>query len=173
MNQAIILLISAVLLASGFFVINKVSAPVENTPNANQTENVTVPLPTETTGTNSGTPASNTSTDAPAVNAPVITITPAPETKAPVKEFTITGSNFAYAPNSIKVKKGDKVRIIFKNADGFHDLKIDELNVSTAKIQGGAQETIEFTADKVGSFEYYCSVGSHRQMGMKGTLVVE
>ena len=33
--------------------------------------------------------------------------------------------------------------------------------------------TAEFTADKVGSFEYYCSVGSHRSMGMKGVLKVE
>jgi plastocyanin len=28
-------------------------------------------------------------------------------------------------------------------------------------------------ADKKGTFEYYCSVGQHRALGMKGKLVVE
>ncbi|MDQ5952387.1 MAG: plastocyanin, partial [Patescibacteria group bacterium] len=70
------------------------------------------------------------------------------------------------------VQKGDTVRIIFKNEDGFHDLKIDEFNVATKQIQGGAEETVEFVADKAGTFEYYCSVGKHRDMGMKGTITV-
>ncbi len=102
---------------------------------------------------------------------------PAPATEEPkntdIKSFTIQGNNFAFAPATIKVKKGDTVRITLDNTGGFHDLKIDEFNVATKKIQGSQQDTIEFTADKVGSFEYYCSVGSHRQMGMKGTLIVE
>ncbi len=99
--------------------------------------------------------------------------TTAPSTNTSVKEFTVNGSNFAFSPTTLIVKKGDKVRIIFKNEGGFHDLKIDEFNVATKKIQGGAQDTVEFTADKVGSFEYYCSIGEHRAMGMKGTLTVE
>lgn len=92
---------------------------------------------------------------------------------AAVKEFTVTGSNFSFDPKEIKVKKGDKVRVTFKNQDGFHDFVIDEFNVKTKQIQGGAEETVEFTADKTGTFEYYCSVGKHRQMGMVGNLIVE
>ena len=90
-----------------------------------------------------------------------------------VKTFTVTGDNFAYDVTEIKVKKGDKVRIVFKNAEGFHDLKIDEFSLATAKLAAGGEETLEFTADKAGTFEYYCSVGKHRQMGMKGNLIVE
>jgi cytochrome c oxidase subunit 2 len=90
-----------------------------------------------------------------------------------VKEFTITGQNFSFAPAVITVKKGDKVKITFKNAEGFHDFKIDEFNVATKQIQGGGEDTVEFTADKTGTFEYYCSVGKHRQMGMKGQLIVQ
>ena len=86
--------------------------------------------------------------------------------------FTVTGSNFAFAPSAMTVKKGDNVVITFKNGDGFHDFVIDELNVRTAQIQDGAQETVTFVADKAGTFEYYCSVGQHRAMGMKGTLTV-
>ena len=88
------------------------------------------------------------------------------------KVFTVTGSNFKFEPASLTVKKGDKVKIVFKNTGGFHDFKIDEFKVATKQIQGGSEETVEFIANKAGSFEYYCSVGKHRQMGMKGTLVV-
>lgn len=84
----------------------------------------------------------------------------------------VEGSSFKFAPNRIEVKKGDTVEIVFKNTTGFHDFVIDEFDARTSQIQAGQTETITFVADKAGSFEYYCSVGTHRQMGMKGTLVV-
>ena len=89
-----------------------------------------------------------------------------------VKSFTVTGSNFAFAPNSLSVKKGDTVKITFKNSNGSHNLVIDEFNATTPIIGSGQSAVLEFTASKTGSFEYYCSVGNHRAMGMKGTLVV-
>lgn len=89
------------------------------------------------------------------------------------KTFTVEGGEFYFKPNTITVNKGDKVKIIFNNVEGFHDFLIDEIaGAKTKRIQGGQTDTIEFTVDKTGSFEYYCSVGSHRQMGMKGTLIV-
>jgi plastocyanin len=90
-----------------------------------------------------------------------------------VREFIISGSDFIFKPSVINVKKGDRVRIIFENTAGFHDLRIDEYGVATKQAKAPYQEILEFTALKVGSFEYYCSVGSHRAMGMKGTLNVE
>jgi nitrosocyanin len=92
---------------------------------------------------------------------------------APVKEFTITGKNFAFAPASITVDKGDRVKITFKNESGFHDFKIDEFGVTTMQMQGPSTQSVEFTADKAGTFHYYCSVGTHRKMGMEGTLIVK
>ena len=89
------------------------------------------------------------------------------------REFTVNGSKFAFDPKEITVKKGDTVKINFVNKDGFHDLVIDEFNVATKQINGGAEETVTFVADKTGSFQYYCSVGTHRAMGMWGTLIVE
>ena len=89
-----------------------------------------------------------------------------------VKEFTVSGKNFSFAPSTITVQKGDRVKITFQNTAGFHDFKIDEYGVAAKQAQAPATEVLEFTADKTGSFEYYCSVGSHRANGMKGTLVV-
>jgi len=94
------------------------------------------------------------------------------ETAPGVKEFTVTGKNFAFDATTLAVNKGDTVRITFKNMEGFHDWKIDEFNASTKQLKSPGEETIEFVADKAGSFEYYCSVGKHRAMGMKGTLTV-
>ena len=110
-----------------------------------------------------GEPASTTPSPAP---------TPAQPTSA-VKEFTVDGKNFSFSPSTLTIKKGDTVKITFKNTGGTHDFVIDEFNARTQRIGTGAQETIQFIADKTGSFEYYCSVSSHRAMGMKGTLIVQ
>ena len=90
-----------------------------------------------------------------------------------VKEFTITGSSFSFSQSTINVKKGDTVKITFKNSGGMHDFVLDDFSVRTKVISSGETDSIQFTADKTGQFEYYCSVANHRAMGMKGTLTVE
>ena len=91
----------------------------------------------------------------------------------PVKEFTVNGSNFAFDPATITVDKGDTVKINFKDDDGRHNLVVDGYNISTNVIGGGESDTITFVADKTGSFEFYCSVSNHRDLGMSGTLIVK
>ena len=87
--------------------------------------------------------------------------------------INVEGKNFSFSPNSIKVKKGDIVTINFKSVGGFHDFVIDDFNVATKQVQTGEESSVTFIADKDGDFEFYCSVGKHREMGMVGTLVVE
>ncbi len=89
------------------------------------------------------------------------------------KAFTVTGNNFAFDTKEIRVKEGDTVKVTFVNSEGTHDWALDEFNVKTAMLQAGGTETIEFVANKKGEFEYYCSFGQHRQMGMVGKLIVE
>ncbi len=89
------------------------------------------------------------------------------------KTFEVSAANFSYDVKEIKVKQGDKVKIVFTNKEGFHDWVIDEFSARTKQLAADKSETIEFVANKKGTFEYYCSVGSHRAMGMKGSLVVE
>lgn len=90
-----------------------------------------------------------------------------------IKEFTVEGSSFKFAPTIIRVKSGDIVKVTFKNIEGIHDFVIDEFKVATKQIAGGKSETVEFVADKAGTYEYYCSVGQHRKNGMLGKLIVE
>ena len=89
-----------------------------------------------------------------------------------VKQFTVRGGNFSYTPKTLSVKKGDTVQITFINDEGFHDFVLDEFSVRTKQINANEQEIVTFVADKAGTFEFYCSVGKHREMGMKGTLVI-
>jgi plastocyanin len=90
------------------------------------------------------------------------------------KTFHINGGNFYLVPNNIAVNKGDKVTFVFTDDGGFHDVVIDEFGFKTDLLKKvGEQTTATFTADKAGSFVYYCDVGQHRKLGMMGTLTVK
>lgn len=90
--------------------------------------------------------------------------------------FHVTGGSFYFTPNEIRVKQGDKVKIIFTNVLGTHNLIfVDFGGLGTKTIKGGESDTIELTADKKGTYEFYCSVGNgyHRMKGQIGVLLVE
>ena len=89
-----------------------------------------------------------------------------------VREFVIEGENFKFSESEITVAKGDTVRITFKNVGGFHDLRVDGYGVGTPRISEGQEATVEFVAGDAGEFEFFCSVGNHRFLGMKGMLTV-
>ena len=89
------------------------------------------------------------------------------------KVFEVTGKNFSFEPKEVKVTQGDRVQIVFKNEGGTHNFVLDEFDVKTKTTNTGETVTVEFVADKAGTFEYYCGIGNHRAMGMVGTLVVE
>ena len=90
-----------------------------------------------------------------------------------VKEIRVRGGEFRFNPTSITVNKGDRVKIIFENVGSIvHDLGIDGYG-STEIISAGSTDTIEFVADKAGTFDMWCSVAGHRDAGMEGSFVVE
>ena len=90
-----------------------------------------------------------------------------------IKTFEIEAGSFYYKPNEIRVKKGDKVKVVINSVDMMHDFNIDELNVKLPVTKSGETNTVEFTLDTAGVFEFYCSVGQHRANGQVGTLIVE
>ncbi|PIZ66160.1 hypothetical protein COY14_00845 [Candidatus Roizmanbacteria bacterium CG_4_10_14_0_2_um_filter_36_9] len=90
-----------------------------------------------------------------------------------VTTIEVNAGSFYYEPTVMKAKKGDKIRLVFYSIDMMHDFNIDELGVKVPVTKAGVTSTIEFTADTVGTFEYYCSVGNHRAQGQVGTLIIE
>lgn len=107
---------------------------------------------------------------APALAQEVVDVT---DSDAAVKEITVTNEGFDFIPKEIRVNVGDTIRLTYENGGGFHDWVIDEFDAATSQFSGGRSETIEFVADRAGSFEFYCSVGNHRARGMWGNFIVE
>ena len=90
------------------------------------------------------------------------------------KEFEVAGKEFSFEPSSITVKSGQKIKIKFRNHGGaVHNLIIEGLAIGTKTINPGDDASFEFTAPAAGTYTFYCSVGSHRQLGMEGKLIVE
>lgn len=82
-------------------------------------------------------------------------------------EFTVKAFRFGYSPDVIELNKGDKVRIKVENTDTTHGIRIPDLNLK-------GNNTIEFTADKEGEFNWYCNVmcgEGHKEMG--GKLIIK
>ncbi len=87
------------------------------------------------------------------------------------KLVTLKSGNFFFEPDTIFAKYGQTVTINFSENSGFHTFVIDELNLKQTVSTSG---TVTFVAPTTpGRYEFYCDVGSHRDLGMKGTLIVE
>ena len=104
---------------------------------------------------------------------PTATTQPTASPQGSLKEFTMTARTWAFEPSEIRVNKGDRVKLTITSVDVAHGFAIPEFNVN-ARLEPGQQTTVEFTADKAGTFSFFCSVvcGSGHS-GMRGTLVVE
>jgi plastocyanin len=123
--------------------------------------------------TTEATPVVESTSEAVAADTPAATSSA--ETTGKVQEITVEGKEFSYTPSSFKVKKGEKVKVTFKNVGKMqHDFVIEGLNARTKVIAGGSSDSVEFTApDKAGSLTYFCSVGTHRKLGMEGKITIE
>ena len=89
------------------------------------------------------------------------------------KEFRLTARKYQFSPTTISVKQGDRVRLIITAIDADHGFKLEAFNIGRT-LSKGEPVTIEFTADRTGSFPFecshFCGLG-HRKM--KGQLIVE
>lgn len=91
-----------------------------------------------------------------------------------MQEVSVEGKEFSYTPSTMTLKKGTKVVVTFKNTGKMqHDFVVEELNVRTKVIGPGQTDTVEFTVPASGVLTYYCSVGTHRKLGMEGKITIE
>jgi cytochrome c oxidase subunit 2 len=90
-----------------------------------------------------------------------------------VHEIQMTLRRYEFSPGSLRVRKGERVKLVMAATDHDHGFKLDDFNVNQ-KIPKGTTVVVEFTADKAGTFQFRCSnVCGIGHRGMKGTLVVE
>jgi len=96
-----------------------------------------------------------------------------PSAAGDVREIQMTAKKYEFNPNLITVKKGERVRLVITALDRDHGFKLEAFGINQ-KIKKGDPVTIEFTADKAGTFKFQCSEFCGFGHGrMKGKLVVE
>lgn len=97
----------------------------------------------------------------------------APSAPGGVHEVQMTAKKYEFNPNLITVKKGEHVKLVITALDREHGFKLEAFGIDQ-KLKKGDATTIEFTADKVGTFKFQCSEFCGFGHGkMKGKLVVE
>lgn len=109
----------------------------------------------------------NAGVSVPAPVAPVVVATPV------IKTIKVTAQTWAFEPSTITVSKGDKVKLVITSIDVAHGFSLPDFNVKE-RLEPNKTTTVEFTADKVGSFGFFCSVQcGDGHTGMRGTLEVK
>jgi len=90
-----------------------------------------------------------------------------------VREIEVTAKQWEFIPATITVSQGDKVRLKITSIDVAHGLALPDFDVS-AYLAPGKTTTVEFEADKKGTFSFFCNVicgRGHNQM--RGVLIVQ
>lgn len=93
------------------------------------------------------------------------------ESSEEVREIIILARNFAFDQDVYTVSKGERVKIVFENVEGYHEAIIEGYDI---KLKAG--EPVIFVADESGEFELYCTlvcgpIEAHQAMRAK--FVVE
>lgn len=79
-----------------------------------------------------------------------------------------------FTPSRIEVPVGKKVKLRVRNVDTVvHGFMIPELGLDAGEIKAGHVAILEFTPEKAGSYDFYCTVWcSDYHLQMRGLLVV-
>jgi nitrite reductase (NO-forming) len=85
---------------------------------------------------------------------------------------TVTASEFKFGPTSVQVPVGQKITFTLKNTGVVeHDLTIAGTDFKVS-ARPGETVTGDFTFDRSGTSDFYCSIPGHKDAGMRGTLTV-
>ena len=90
-----------------------------------------------------------------------------------VRVIQMKAFQFGFDPNPVVVNEGEKVKLVVTSTDVTHGFSIAEFGVNV-QLFPGRPTIIDFTADKSGTFIFYCSVpcGSGHS-SMRGRLIVK
>ena len=89
------------------------------------------------------------------------------------REFTLTARDYRFTPARLEVTQDDLVKVTIQSQDVAYSITIDEYRVSK-RIPAGGSTTLEFRADRVGTFAFYSNMTSDsRHANMRGELIVK
>ena len=107
-------------------------------------------------------------------SSPKATPTSSPTESAGTLSLQADPSQLKFDKSALSAKPG-KVTIVMKNPSTLpHDVAIEGngVDVTGKTVTQGGTSTATATL-KAGTYTFYCSVDSHRQAGMEGTLTVK
>jgi len=88
-------------------------------------------------------------------------------------EFTLVGHSGQWSPKSITVRQGETVRLRLVSEDVVHGFALKAYGIEVDEVYPGKVKTIEFVADKPGTFLFVCTIvcdPGHRHM--EGEIIV-
>lgn len=95
------------------------------------------------------------------------------EPEPSVREIKMTAKKYEFNPSEIRVKQGERVRLLITALDRKHGFQIKAYGIKV-ELEKEKQTVVEFVADKPGEFPFKCSVRCGWRHGrMKGKLIVE
>ena len=96
-----------------------------------------------------------------------------PSAPAAEKVIKVTAKKFEFSPSTIELKLGEPTIIELTALDRRHGFKVPELRIEE-KIRPGTPVRVRIVPDKVGEFEFHCSVFcGHGHDEMVGRIVVK
>jgi plastocyanin len=101
---------------------------------------------------------------------PMVVTTSAPAAST-VRTIRVDGRSFAFEPNTITISAGERVKIVYRSLDVYHDLVVQGIG-RVVKANGGKTRRGTLTITEPGTYKFWCSVRGHRSGGMKGTITV-
>ena len=91
----------------------------------------------------------------------------------PVRSIDVTLSRYAFSPERIEVRLGERIVLNVRSLDGAHGLQVKELGLDARVVGRGRPVSIVLTPQKAGTFQIacseYCGIGHSR---MKASFIV-
>lgn len=94
------------------------------------------------------------------------------------RDFEVTARKFRFTVSGtdaqeIRVTQDDLVKVTLSAADTPHSFTLPEYRIMK-RVEPGRDVVFEFRAEKVGRFEFFCSLTNDncRERGMAGALIV-
>ena len=91
----------------------------------------------------------------------------------PVRSIDVTLSRYAFSPERIEVRLGERIVLNVRSLDGAHGLQVRELGLNARVAGRGRPVSVALTPQKAGTFQIACSescgVGHSR---MKASFIV-
>jgi cytochrome c oxidase subunit 2 len=96
-----------------------------------------------------------------------------PEAVDSTRTIDVTVSRYAFSPERIEVRVGERIRLNVVSVDGTHGFQVKALGLNAAIPAGGRTVTLELTPREVGTFAINCSDYCGRgHRSMRASLIV-